>query len=196
MAGRRGDQPEVNALWVCALLLMTTGEGMAAVPLGARVRVSLRPAQPGEATYFLRQRIIGSLVNLERDKVIISEKQGSPGLSIPIESVMSFEVSRGRKSGAGKGAVIGLLSGAAGGVGAALVVCGGGDCVESSTDYTVFVAGVLGLGGALFGTGVGALVGGRIHSDRWEGVPLEDLRVGLGSSGGRVTCIRLSAAFR
>ncbi len=189
----------MRAVWVYALLLMITGEALAQgettpVPIGARVRVSLRtPLAP--QSHLLRERIIGSLMNLEGDRVIVSEK-GGPGLSIPIESVRAFEVSRGRKSGAGRGAVIGLLSGAAGGIGAGLIVCGNGECEYSSSDYTPLVAGVLGIGGALFGAGVGALVGGRIHSDRWESIPLEDLRVGLGTSGGRVTCVRLSAAFR
>ncbi len=178
------------------LLAATAGDGLAqetgAVSPGARVRVSLRAT----TTYLTRDRIVGSLVSLRRDTVVVSEHAGRADLALPIESIRLFEVSRGRTSGAKKGALIGLVSGAAGGIAAGLIVCAGGNCNNSGTgDLTRLVSTVLGVGGGLAGAGIGSLVGGRIHSDRWERVPIKDLRVGVAPSGlGVRLCV--SMAFR
>jgi hypothetical protein len=180
---------------VFALLAATAGDGMAqgAVRVfpGTRVRVSLRAT----TTHLTRDRIIGSLVSVQSDTLVVSEHAGRADLVLPTEAIASLEVSRGRKSAAGKGAVIGLVSGAAGGVATGLIACGGGNCAESGLgDVTALLSAALGLGGGLTGAGIGALVGGRIHSDRWEKVPVRDLRVGLGPSGSGAS-LRVSLAF-
>lgn len=193
--GRPWTRYIAKIVLVSALLMATAGNGLAqeasTVAPGARVRVSLRR---DTQTYLTRERIIGSLVSVQRDTIVVSERAGRPDLALPIEWARSLEVSRGRKSSAGKGALIGLLSGAAAGVTTALVVCADGECESGGVHLKGFVSTVFGLGGGLFGAGVGALVGGRFHGDRWEKVSIKDLRVGMNPSGG--AGLRVSIAFR
>lgn len=165
---------------------------MDALRPGARVRLSLK----ADPVRFERQRVLGLLVGFEGDTMLVSHQPGGPGRAVPLDKVETFEVSTGRKSSAGKGALIGLAGGAAAGVGAALIVCDDDECVGSGYgSYKGLVAGVFGVGGALFGAGVGALVGGRFHGDRWERIPLEELRMGMEpiGHGGR---LRMTLHFR
>jgi len=68
-----------------------------------------------------------------------------------------------------------------GGVLAGLIVCSGGDCESSGIDgETGIVSIVLGLGGAIVGTGVGALTGSLIRSERWRTIQFQDLPYGEG----------------
>ena len=46
-------------------------------------------------------------------------------------------------------------------------------------DATAYAAVVFGAGGALLGAGIGALIGSASKTDRWETVPLDEIRVGL-----------------
>jgi hypothetical protein len=178
------------------LVAITASSGYArdvgeALHAGARVRLSLKPT-PDHLT---RERIMGLLMSVDEDSVVVNVGPGQPSRGVAIDALQSFEVGRGRKSSAGKGAGIGLLSGAAGGVAAGLIVCGGGNCNDSGLgDATGLVAGVLGVGGGLFGLGMGALIGGRFHTDRWERVSIGDLRMGMEPSGDGVS-LRLSLAL-
>lgn len=156
---------------------------------GARVRLMARPT----ASHFEHGYIRGLLVSVDNDTVTVSDRAGQPR-PIALNSLLSFEVANGRKSSAGKGMWIGLLAGAAGGVGASKIVCAHGEC-SGETDYSGAVTFVFGVGGALFGAGTGALIGGRFHSERWEHVPLDDLGMSLEPYGAGMRA-RLSCTFR
>ena len=173
------------------------------LPLGIRVRMSVStPAPaPGSAErgadhaseHMLRERIIGTLVNIQDGTLIVGEGKDGPRREVPLASVNRLEVSRGRHSSSGKGALVGMFAGAAGGVAAGLVVCNHGNCVNSGTgDLTGVWATALGLGGGLAGAGIGAIIGGAIRTEQWERVSIRDLRVGIGPVGGQGFGLRVA----
>lgn len=128
-------------------------------------------------------QFIGTLRGRRDDDVVI--RVGSPAteLAVPATSVRRIEVSLGRHGRGGRGALIGLGAGALGGVLAGLIVCSGGNCESSGiTGETGLVSMVLGLGGAVVGTGVGALTGSLIRSERWRTIEFQDLPYGEGLS--------------
>ncbi len=107
------------------------------------------------------------------------ELQGEGGSQrFPAASVTRLEVSRGRKSRAELGAGIGFTAGALG----AVVYCQmeAKRCVVFDDDTTPLQALAFGAMGSV----VGGFVGWFITTDRWEGVPLERLRVSLAPQGG------------
>ena len=119
----------------------------------------------------------GTLAAVTADSIVLSVDDRGTELGVPLPSVTLLEVSRGQKSAAGKGAGIGFLVGAGlgagvGGVfGAALGegVCSGG-CPAA-------FAGIGALGGGAVGTLIGLGIGAASKSERWEEVPLDQLRV-------------------
>ncbi|HKQ20240.1 MAG TPA: hypothetical protein VJW75_10895 [Candidatus Eisenbacteria bacterium] len=158
---------------------------------GDRVRLSVTTPElirvlsgdPLSADQSHRDQFIGTLRARRDDDVVI--RVGSPAteLAVPVNSVRRIEVSLGRHGRAGRGALIGLGAGALGGALAGLIVCSGGNCESSGiTGETGLVTMVLGLGGAVVGTGVGALTGSLIRSERWRTVELHDLPYGEGLS--------------
>ena len=104
------------------------------------------------------------------------------------------EVSRKRHGHAGTGALIGLVAGAAAGVGAGLIACADDYCVQSGGDYTGWAVAGLGAGGALVGAGIGALVGSLIRSDEGNGESLRGGPVGIEvtPSGGVMLALRVA----
>lgn len=137
-----------------------------------------------------------TLVGMSGDSIVLgalgAKRGDAPALSdrsrraVPLGSVTSLEISRGTGSNRGGGAIVGALVGAVGGG----VLGGSGGCdLEIGLRMQHFSCTVLGaVGGAVVGAGVGALVGGALHSERWEQVPLDQLRRVRVSSvpGGRV----------
>ena len=47
----------------------------------------------------------------------------------------------------------------------------------------------------MFGAGIGAIIGGVIHTERWEKVSVHDLRVGIGPVGRECLGLRVAIAF-
>ena len=131
-----------------------------------------------------QERIIGYWVALSENGLTLNTEERDSSLVLPLASLTKLEVSRGQKSGAGKGALIGAGTGAAAGVVTAYVGC----AVESSNfncgNYTVLTILAFGAAGALVGAGIGALIGSQIKVDRWQDVPLDRIRVSLTPSGG------------
>ena len=128
--------------------------------------------------------------------VVVNERPGVEPATLPLALVQKFEVSEGRKAKTGKGALIGGASGAAAGVAAGLIVCASGDCLTSgSGDLTGLVSTVLGVGGGLFGVGMGCLIGSRMHSEQWRVIPRSDLRMNVIPSQDGVR-LGLSLTFR
>jgi hypothetical protein len=123
---------------------------------------------------------------LRRDTALVMERGGTL-LALPLASITKLEVSRGRRSRVGKGAVIGLLAGAGAGV-----LLGALDLAQEEGGAEYVLLGWAGLGagaGALFG----AVLGAVIRVDRWEPVRLYPVRVGLGSQ--RNGALTLSLSF-
>ena len=125
---------------------------------------------------------------------LVMESNGN-ALALALDPVTKLEVSRGRKSfGAGRGALIGGLVGAASGaiIGAAnyeepppcvpkaLFDCSdflGWDRVsptaaQAAVQWAAF--------GAVAGYAIGRLLGSAMKTERWEEVPLDRLRLSLG----------------
>ncbi len=134
-----------------------------------------------------KERVVGYLTASERDQLTLDSR-----LVLPLASVTRLEVSRGQKSMAGRGALIGAGAGAVAGVVTGLAVCAASSC-GFEADLTGVVALVLGAGGALVGAGIGALIGSGTKVDRWETVQLDRIRVSLTTiaSGGLGATVRV-----
>jgi hypothetical protein len=113
--------------------------------------------------------VVGRLVALDRSMIDLEDEDGF-SRTIPRELVEQFEMSSGRRSRAGRGAVIGLLSGLAGGVGVGVYLAASEDFGETQ-GLDVLVPVALGLGGGLAGLGLGALIGSFIHTETWHARP-------------------------
>lgn len=145
-----------------------------AVQPGHRVRLTLQPdPRSHRAT-----RIIGTLMRLDADSIAVYDEARLAVVTAAWEAARRLEASRGRRSYAGRGALIGLAAGAGGGIATGLLVCGGGNCSSSGGDWQSLVVGGLGLGGGLAGAGIGTLVGAMLSGERWETVPLGPARPG------------------
>ncbi len=170
------------ALAVTLVLVATTPRLHAqadatALPPGSRVRVHQGA-----------QSATGTLVSV--DSTSLTFITGSADtVTAPRDSITGVDVSLGTKSGAGKGALIGLGVGAATGVifGAVASTADDNSWVEFSVGQWVAGYGLL---GAALGTLVGVIIGSAHHSDRWQPAVLptvsfqavgsEDQRVALG----------------
>jgi len=101
-------------------------------------------------------------------------------LQCPLSDVTRLDVHQGRHGHPWRGAGIGFGAGVVAGVFTALLVCQGQqgqDCYDESTDMTWLIAEISGASGGLVGAGIGALIGANVKTDRWEEVPLDELRV-------------------
>ena len=138
---------------------------------------------PLTAKQLRRDQFIGTLQGRRDDDVIVGIRSPESELAIPIRSVTRLEASLGKHGRAGRGALIGMGAGLVGGVAAGMIVCAGGNCESSGfTHETAIVSTVLGLGGLVVGTGVGAITGSLIRSERWRAIPVQDLPYGDGLS--------------
>lgn len=164
---------------------------------GTRVRVFiLAPGLPAG-----KDIKMGTLVALSADTLLLKRVWGQPGLlAVSRASITQLEVSLGQKSNVDKYSVRGLLIGAGAGalLGAVIgngFMCSGSGffaCPEKQTGTSMAVgAGVGGVLGFLIGTGIGAAKGDE--PERWEEVPLEQIRVGV--SPQRHDGVMLSASF-
>jgi len=126
----------------------------------------------------------GTLVGMAGDSIVLrglgvkrSDSATVPDSSrraVPLGSVTRFEISRGTESNRKGAALVGALIGAVGGG----VLGGSGGCdLEIGFRVQHFSCAVLGaIGGAVVGGAAGAVVGGFLHSEHWEQVPLDQLQ--------------------
>ena len=131
---------------------------------GTRIRVTSDSGSP-------RDRI-GMLVSMDSDSLHFRTAKDSSLTSVATGSLVRLELSKGRKSNAGRGAFIGALVGVGSGLLLGILASAEEDGSDSYYDVgpeDVFAATAL-LGAA--GAGVGALIGATSHRDRWEPVPL------------------------
>ena len=139
------------------------------------------PPQPGERVRLkacspVCEKLKGTCAALSGDTLRLRTEDAAEPAAIPIASVMELEVQRGRKSNWATGAIVGFGLGAAAGAIAGAAVCADEACSGISAGHAAFVAGAVGGAGfAIIGTVLGALT----KSDKWEEVPLDQLRVSV-----------------
>jgi hypothetical protein len=146
------------SVWLLLLLAvpcLLQAQGIESVRTGARVRVSLEgPHHP---------RVTGALLARDDDSLRVRPDTGLSVKAIALEHVRGLEVSAGRKSSAGSGALIGFLVGAPAGV------ISGATCDCGNRAGAVVVLGAI-TGG--LGAGLGAIIGAVEKHDVWRVVPL------------------------
>ena len=155
------------ALFIVAPTLLAAQEDTL-VASGERVRVTA----PGLSS----NPIVGTFDQVNRDTLLLSIDGRAEPISVPISSVSKLEVSAGTKSNFAKGLGIGFLIGATTG---ALIGAASGD--DDPSAFMAFTAEekavgaglVLGLAGGL----LGGIIGAVNPSERWEAVPVDELRI-------------------
>ncbi len=157
-----------------ALLLL----GLLLVPLTNLVAQQKSPVTAGTrvrlwAPKFDIRKQVGTVVAVTSDTLTFKKVLQATPFAIPIALVTRLEVSQSRKSRAGRGAVIGLVVGAASGVGFSVEFTNAGE-FDFGKVARVFVP--------IFsaaGTGIGALIGAASRKvDHWESVP-PPIRIGM-----------------
>jgi len=131
------------------------------------------------------QPLVGTVVSWDADKLIINTavttrpealKPMLQDRAIPWDGVSRLEVSQGRVSRTGRGMLIGLFVGAAGGAQLGYATaCESPSCLFSKEDQA-FIVGLL---GALGGFIVGHIIGNKLSTEEWEEKPLEQFQLGL-----------------
>jgi hypothetical protein len=124
---------------------------------------------------------VGTVAALETDTIVVQVGERVDALHVPLADVKKLEVQRGQQSRADRGVLIGAGAGAALGVITALTLCAGDKCSLDSSDLTGLTAVFFGVGGAGIGALIGSSIGSNVQTDRWEEVPLDELRVGPSS---------------
>ncbi len=162
-----------------ALRLSLTVTALALAPLtGAAAQDTLNAGDKVRVTTEV-ERVVGYWVSSDGKRLVFNAEQSGLQLALPLDSVSKLEVSRGQRSRAGKGALIGLAVGAGVGAGVGVLfgaglgedLCGDG-CVGA-------LAGIGALGGGAVGTLIGLGIGASSKTDRWEAVLLDRIRVSL-----------------
>jgi hypothetical protein len=153
----------VTSLLAISLLVpLTTLPAQQSPPIerGSRIRVTA-PSMGAD-------KLVGTCMATGGDTLYVQAETQTTTLGIAVTSVTRLETSRGRKSHPWRGAGIGALSGAVLGLGIAVAFPEGEDREE------LLFFPVTGIGAGLV---VGAYIGALIKTDRWEEVPLDQLRV-------------------
>lgn len=145
--------------------------------LGARVRV--RTSAPH------RQTLVGTVTALEAHSLQIDvTKPGSSAgtrMDLSLENVTRLEVSQGRKSGIGRGILLGGGLGLATGATAGAILGFGLSSYPEYRNSEAPVRGALVLGGIglAAGVGIGAIIGAMSKVESWHGLSLDRLRVSI-----------------
>lgn len=171
------------ALGLCIPHNAVTAQGQASMPEpGTRVRVTV-PCEPtatsGRPTPSASCSVAGDFVLARADSLALFVNGST--LRYGLDVLRKVEVSRGYRSYRPLGGAVGFVVGA---VATYFVIYSGGStslCDQSANqDATSRGAcvGLIALGGAA-GAGLGVVIGGLFHSERWQAIPLQRLRVGL-----------------
>jgi hypothetical protein len=169
----------IAALGLSAAPLAAQGMHTETAPeQGLRVRVTAAGAA---------EPLTGTLAFQDATTIALLRAPGDTAL-VPLHAVERLEVSRGRRSNAGRGLRRGALIGAAVGavLGVALMADDGG-----YFDYGAEAIPLGAAGGAMYGSVIGLVVGALSRSEQWAEVPARPAIV-LGPTGGGVAAgIRL-----
>lgn len=189
-AARRTAAPLLVALTMFALAGPSKAQdSVLAVSSGQRVRVTAPAAG--------LDRTIAQVESLSTDRItLLTDARPSdrarpaaagPGrITLPLDSVVSLEISRGTHRRAHKGSVtggialgaLGLIWGASGGLNGTLYTCGGAISPDCGYGQLLGAAGGA-LGGALLGGLAGGVIGWLSPAETWEPVPTRHVRVTL-----------------
>lgn len=140
-----------------------------AVAIGSRVRAS--------APEIGTQPLIGTIVGLEPHAVLVRGAGSGSPVRVPLGPTTTIEVSGGRRSKAGRGAVIGAAVGVLPGL---LMTFG-----DNNTDPDHSPGAVAAVGAAA-GAGVGAAVGWALKSEQWLPAELPQVSAGIAPLRGGV----------
>lgn len=185
-----------TAVLLCLLGTPTVAAAQVDPPeLGARIRLTV-PCEPVPQPAPERRNVcvfVGKLAGWRTDAIDL-EVDGRRS-SYYLNTVSQLEVSRGSRSHKVLGAGIGFVVG----VGSTyhLFHSGGstGMCNQSANQDAIdssHCLGIYGLGG-LVGAGLGAFIGSRIRTERWQSVTHERVRISLVTQG-RFT-LKLAVVF-
>ncbi len=118
----------------------------------------------------------GNLVAFNSDSIVLAVGESATRQALPLASVTRLETSRGQKSHAVSGGLIGLPVGVGAGLLATQPIMDALGLFGEDEDDLIYRAGIPiagGVLGGLLGMGIGAL----IKTDRWEEIPLNRLWV-------------------
>lgn len=150
---------------LCVALLLQPGSARAeseAPAPGTRVRLT--------APELSDQPLIGTLTALETDAVSLSLDGQTEPTTVPRDAITKWELSRGKHSNRGKGALIGLATGVVVGV-----TIGALFPMEDFEDSAT----VGGISFGAIGAGIGALIGWGHKTERWEEIEQKSLRLAV-----------------
>lgn len=144
-----------------ALLVVEPAAASTTVATGDRVRVTLIAHEPTP--------IVGRVLELPVGTIVIAAEPDSAQRTIARAAIAQFEVQRGTRTNAARGAMIGALI--LGAPAAFLGAVAGGTGHGEGSDATA-ASGAVSLGaiGVVVGAGLGALVGKSEKRERWEKV--------------------------
>ena len=191
-------------LLVAILAFVPFASATAQVPLrpGEQVRVTHPPICPPDTICVgpsPRQRSVGTFLAWKADSLVVQSNGDT--LSVPVNLVTRLDVIQGLKSSTLEGAVLGLLAGGVAGVAAEMyagyeegkkgkkicklfigdIIVDTGPPSEISCREEPATRGSASWRGATIGAVLGAIAGGligaRSMSDRWQKIPLEQVRV-------------------
>jgi hypothetical protein len=124
---------------------------------------------------------VGIVASFETDTLVVQVGERADALQVPLVDLTKLEVHRGQQSSIHRGVLIGAGVGATVGVITALALCAGDQCRVDSSDLTGFGVVFFGVGGAGLGAWIGSAISSDVQTDRWEEVPLDEIRFGLSS---------------
>lgn len=167
MCNMRSVHPLAILTTLTTLLLadFQAGQSQESAPVGIGSRVRVRVEGTGQPW------VVGQLLALSDDSVRLRAEGPSDSMALGIPSLAKFEVSRGRRGQAGRGAKLGAAVGGVAGLilGAATYEeCDGCIAPDPGRGGTALLGGVL---GAAFGLGIGALIGRGVQAEQWAPVP-------------------------
>lgn len=147
---------------------------------GTRIRLS--------ASQLGAEPLVGTLLEIGPETLSLELPGGGGPQTIPRSAVTRLEVSRGRKSQAGRGALVGL---AVGGAATMLLTFG---------DYSSDVHGdlnllAIGAGLAAGGAAIGGLIGWARKAEQWEAATLQPISVAVGPVRGRGVRVTVRLAW-
>ena len=157
------------------VLLLQVGyagaQELSTLSIGDRVRI--------KAPSFSWDQISGNIVTMNADTLVLKSEKQTSLLKVPLTYVTGLGFSKGKKNNAGKGAGVGLLIGAT--VGAVIGIGSTDDCSSSQGicvggNEFILVGGVI-LGG--IGSAAGIIIGSFIHTEAWEEMPIDRIRLGI-----------------
>lgn len=173
------------------VLVLLTALQLACAPTGPP-RFWIEPVAEGDRVRVWAPSVgvegwVGTLLALRPDTIVVGN---SKTLELAISSLTKLEVSRGKESKARTGGMIGFVGGAVAGA----VICIASECSftvgsgdggsDPLYDNPLVSTGLAAILGGAVGYGVGVLIGSTIKVERWEEIPLDQLRLMTAPSPG------------